>query len=55
MLMAYSWGKGLGTSISGPQIGENYPIRDYNRNWKSRRRTHSQLRHPPPLLHQRSL
>ena len=33
LLAAYSWGKGLGTSISGPQIGENYPYRN-SWNWK---------------------
>ena len=29
LLAAYSWGKALGTSVSGPQIGGNQSIRDY--------------------------
>ena len=35
LLGAYTWGKALGTSVHGPQIGENQSIRDYNRNWKA--------------------
>ena len=35
LMMAYSWGKAIGSAVAGPHLWERQPIRDWNRNWKA--------------------